>query len=395
MAKMTVRDVDLHGKSVLMRVDFNVPLDNEQNVTDDTRIRAALPTIQYVLEQGAKRLVLMSHLGRPKGKVVPELSLAPAAAKLAGLLGKPVRQLSDCVGPEVEAAVAGMGDGDVVLLENLRFHPEEKANDDGFSRQLASLGDVYVNDAFGTAHRAHASTVGVTRHLQPAVSGFLLEKEIEYLGRALENPDHPFIAVMGGAKVKDKIGAIENLLDKVDGLVIGGAMTYTFLKAMGVKVGDSIVDETNIEQAGKILALAKEKNVALLLPNDHLIADDIKNPVNTQVVEGDIPDGWVGLDIGPESTKVFVEKLKTARMIVWNGPMGMFEKQAFAAGTQAVARALAESGATTIIGGGDSVSAVEQCGVSDRISHISTGGGASIEFLEGKTLPGLAALTDK
>ncbi len=395
MAKMTVRDVDLHGKSVLMRVDFNVPLDDQQNITDDTRIRAAMPTIQYVLEQGAKKLVLMSHLGRPEGKVVPELSLAPAAAKLGELLGRPVKQLSDCVGPEVEAAVDGMGGGDVALLENLRFHPEEEANDDGFSRQLASLGDLYVNDAFGTAHRAHASTEGVTKHLQPAVSGFLMEKEIEYLSRALENPDHPFIAVMGGVKVKDKIGAIENLLNKVDGLVIGGAMTYTFLKAMGVAVGDSIVDEAKIEKAREILALAKDKHVALLLPHDHLIADDIKNPVNTKVVKGDIPDGWVGLDIGPESTKVFVEKLKTARMIVWNGPMGMFEKEAFAAGTQAVAEALAESGATTIIGGGDSVSAVEKSGVSDRISHISTGGGASIEFLEGKTLPGLAALTDK
>ncbi len=393
MAKMTVRDLGLAGKKVLMRVDFNVPLDDEQTITDDTRIRAALPTIQYVLEQGAS-LVLMSHLGRPKGEPNPELSLAPAAARLGELLGKPVKQLGDCVGPEVEAAVAAMGPGAVCVLENLRFHAEETKNDPEFAKQLAALGDAYVNDAFGTAHRAHASTEGVTAHLQPAAAGFLLEKEIEYFTAALDSPEHPFVAVMGGAKVSDKIGVIENLLDKVDCLLVGGGMTYTFLKAMGQNVGNSKLEPDKVDTAARVLELAKEKGVELMLPTDHVIADDFSEAANTQIVDGEIPDGWLALDIGPKTTAAFVEKLKTAKLVVWNGPMGVFEMEPFAAGTRAVAEALAESDATSIIGGGDSVAAVAQAGLSDKMSHISTGGGASLEFLEGKTLPGVAALSD-
>ncbi len=394
MAKMTIRDVELGGKKVLMRVDFNVPLGDEGNITDDTRIRAALPTIRYAVEHGA-RLVLMSHLGRPKGKVIPEMSLAPAAARLSELLSRPVRQLSDCVGPEVEAAVGEMKDGDVVLLENLRFHPEEEENDAAFSKKLAALGEVYVNDAFGTAHRAHASTQGVTRHVAPAVSGFLLEKEIRFFTTVLEDPDHPFIAVMGGAKVSDKIGAIENLLEGIDCLLIGGGMSYTFLKAGGGAIGNSMVEEDKLDTARRITDLAREKNVELVLPEDHLVADDFSETANRRVVKGDIPEGWMALDIGPETTAGFVDKLKKAKMVVWNGPMGVFEMEPFAAGTNAVAEALAESDATTIIGGGDSVAAVEQAGLSDRMSHISTGGGAALEFLEGKELSGLAALSDK
>ena len=394
MAKMTIRDVELNGKRVLMRVDFNVPLDDDRKITDDTRIRAALPTIEYAAGKGAK-LILMSHLGRPKGKVVPEMSLAPAAAALGKLLGKTVKQLGDCIGPEVEAAVAKMKDGDVVLLENLRFHPEEKKNDAEFAGKLASLGDLYVNDAFGTAHRAHASTAGVTKHLSPAVSGLLLEKEIEYFTKAVESPDRPFVAVLGGAKVSDKIGVIENLLDKVDCLIIGGGMAYTFLKAKGAAVGKSKLEPDKVETAAHILGLAKDKGVELLLPEDHVIADDFSETANRKTVTGDIPDGWMALDIGAETTMAFEAKLTTARMVVWNGPMGVFEMAPFATGTRAVAETLAKSDATTIIGGGDSVAAVHQFGVADRMSHISTGGGASLEFLEGKVLPGVAALTDK
>jgi len=394
MAKMTIRDVELKGTRVLMRVDFNVPLDDNRNITDDTRIRAALPTIEYAVGKGAK-LVLMSHLGRPKGKVVPEMGLAPAAAALAKLLGKPVKQLGDCIGPEADAAVATMKDGDVVLLENLRFHPEEEKNDAEFAKKLASLGELYVNDAFGTAHRAHASTEGVTKYLSPAVSGLLLEKEIEYLSKALENPDHPFVAVLGGAKVSDKIGVIENLLDKVDCLIIGGGMAYTFLKAKGAGVGKSKLEADKVDTAARILGLAKDKGVEFLLPEDHVIADDFNEAANKKTVTGDIPDGWMALDIGPATTMAFTAKLTTARMVVWNGPMGVFEMAPFAAGTHAVAETLAKSDATTIIGGGDSVAAVHQFGVADQMSHISTGGGASLEFLEGKVLPGVAALTDK
>jgi len=391
---MTIRDAPLGAKRVLMRVDFNVPLDDRQNITDDTRIRAALPSIRHALDAGAK-LVLMSHLGRPKGKVVPELGLAPAAVRLGELLGKPVRQLGDCIGPEVESAVAAMQPGDVVLLENLRFHPEEKKNDADFAAKLAALGDVYVNDAFGTAHRAHASTEGVTRHLRPALAGLLLEKEIAYFTRALESPEHPFAAVMGGAKVSDKIGVIENLLDKIDCLFIGGGMTYTFLKAQGVAVGQSKLEEDKLDTAARVLALAKKKNVALFLPDDHVIADAFREDANRKTVSGDIPDGWMALDIGPRSAAAFADKLKTARMVVWNGPMGVFEMAPFAAGTRTVAEALAAADATTIIGGGDTLAAVRQFGLSDKMSHISTGGGASLAFLEGKTLPGVAALSDQ
>ncbi len=394
MAKMTIRDIELGGKKVLMRADFNVPLDDAQNITDDTRIRAALPTIRYAIDKGAK-LILMSHLGRPKGKPAPEFSLAPAARRLAELLGKPVKQLSDCIGPDVDAAVASMQNGDVVMLENLRFHPEEEENAPEFSRKLAALGDLYVNDAFGTAHRAHASTEGVTKYIRPAVSGFLLEKEIDYLTRALERPERPFVALLGGAKVSGKIDVIQNLIKKVDCLIIGGGMAYTFLKARGVAVAKSLLEEDKLDTARQIMADAEQKHIEFMLPADYVVADDLNAAAKTKVVTGDIPDGWMGLDIGPKASTAFAKKLKTAGMIVWNGPMGVFEMEPFAAGTRTVAEAMAQSHATTIVGGGDSVAAVQQFGLADKMSHISTGGGASLEFLEGKTLPGVAALTEK
>lgn len=391
MNKKTVRDIDLHGKRVLMRVDFNVPMANGV-VTDDKRIRAALPTIQYVLDQGAS-LILMSHLGRPKGTGFdPEFSLKPAAEALSKLLGRPVQMAPDCIGPEVEAMAKALQPGDVLMLENTRFHKGEEKNDLELAKQLAALGDVYVNDAFGSAHRAHASTEGVARFL-PAVSGFLMEQELEYLGRAVENPAHPYVAILGGAKISDKIQVVENLLTKCDTLIIGGGMANTFLAAKGYDMGDSLVETGSIELAKEIMAKAGDK---LVLPVDAVVADKFDAEANSQVVDVDkIPAGWRMLDIGPKSIEKFGEVLKTARLVVWNGPMGVFEFPKFAEGTFAIARLLAELDAITVIGGGDSASAVKKAGVAKKMTHVSTGGGASLEFLEGKVLPGVAALNDK
>jgi len=391
MNKKTVRDVDLHGRRALVRVDFNVPLKDGQ-VTDDTRIRASLPTIQYLVDKGAK-VILMSHLGRPKGKPTPEFSLRPVAEHLSKLLGKPVSFAADCVGPAAEDAVRALKAGDVLLLENLRFHAEEEANDPAFAQKLAALGDLYVNDAFGSAHRAHASTEGVARYL-PAVGGFLMERELEYLGRALENPRRPFVAILGGAKISDKIKVIENLLGKVDRLLIGGGMANTFLKAQGLAVGDSLVEDGSLDVARQLMAQAGDK---LLLPSDAVVADALDANARAQVVPVNaVPSGWRILDIGPDTVRRYRAALSGARTVVWNGPMGVFEFPRFAEGTYAIARALAElPDATTVIGGGDSAAAVEQSGVADRMTHISTGGGASLEFLEGRVLPGVAALMDK
>ncbi|RLC64008.1 MAG: phosphoglycerate kinase [Chloroflexi bacterium] len=390
MNKKTIRDVDVRGKRVLVRVDFNVPL-KEGTVADDMRIRAALPTIQYLLDHEAA-VILMSHLGRPKGKVVSELRMDPVAERLAELLGRPVKKLDDCVGPEVEAAVEAMRPGDVILLENTRFHPEERANDPEFARQLAGLAEIFVNDAFGSAHRAHASTEGVTHYL-PAVAGFLMEKELEFLGRATENPEHPYVAILGGAKISDKIGVIENLLTKCDRLLIGGGMANTFFKAMGFEVGDSLVEDEAVETAG---ALIKQAGGVLVLPVDVVIADAFDNEANTRVVApNEVTPGWRILDIGPKTVSTFESALGGAKTVVWNGPMGVFEMPNFAQGTFAVARLLAHLDAVTIIGGGDSAAAVRQAGVADKMTHVSTGGGASLEFLEGKVLPGVAVLEDK
>lgn len=389
--KKTVRDVDVQGKRVLVRVDFNVPLDEDSRVTDDTRIRAALPTIQYLREHGA-RVILASHLGRPKGKVVDSMRLDPAAERLSALLGHPVRKLNATIGPEVREAVMAMRPGDVVMVENLRFHPEEEANDPTFARQLASLADVYVNDAFGTAHRAHASTEGVAHYL-PAVAGLLMEREIRFLSQAVQNPERPFVAILGGAKVSDKIGVIENLLPKVDRLLVGGGMANTFLLAMGHEVGESLVEPDKVDLAKDLLARSGGK---LVLPVDVVIADAFSAEAERQVVPVDqVPAKWRIMDIGPETVKRYAEALQGARTVVWNGPMGVFEFESFAAGTIAVAHVVADlPGATTIVGGGDSVAAVEAAGVADRITHISTGGGASLEFLEGRVLPGVAILQD-
>jgi phosphoglycerate kinase len=394
MAKATVRDIDVKGKRVLVRVDFNVPLDAERNITDDTRIRAALPTIKYLLERGA-RVILASHLGRPKGQRKEEFSLAPVARRLEELLGQPVSKLDDCVGPQVEAGVRAMKDGDVILLENLRFYKEEEANDEGFAKALASLADTYVNDAFGAAHRAHASTAGVAEFV-PGVAGFLMEKEIEVMGKALSVPERPFVAILGGAKVKDKVGVISNLIEKVDSLIVGGGMAYTFLKAQGLEIGKSIVDEEKLDLAKELMEKAKAKGVKFLLPVDVIVADKFAEDADIKVVDvNEIPSDWQALDIGPKTREAFAREIADAKTVVWNGPMGVFEMKPFAEGTRRIAKALADSRAVTIVGGGDSAAAISEMGFADKMTHVSTGGGASLEFLEGKVLPGVAALKDK
>jgi len=395
MAALTLKDVDLRGKRVLTRVDYNVPLDENLKITDQTRITATLETVRYVIGKGG-RLILMAHLGRPKGKPDPKQSLGPVAKRLSAILGKPVPLAPDCVGAEVEKMVAGMKDGDVVLLENLRFHKEEEDNEPGFASKLAKLGDVYVNDAFGTAHRAHASTEGVTKHFKQNVAGFLMEKELRYLGGALEKPARPFVAIMGGAKISDKIEVINNLLSKVDSLLVGGGMAYTFYKAMGLEIGRSLLEADKVDLAKDLI---KKAGAKLVLPIDNVVADKFANDAKTQVVHRDhIPAGWEGLDIGPETVKQFCEIVSKAKTVVWNGPLGVFEMPNFAKGTNAVAKALAEAtkkGTTSVIGGGDSAAAIAQAGCAEAMSHISTGGGASLEFMEGKVLPGVAALTKK
>jgi phosphoglycerate kinase len=390
MQKKTVRDVDVKGKTVLMRVDFNVPLKGN-TITDDTRIRGALPTIEYLLDKGAA-LILMSHLGRPKGQVKPELSLKPVAARLGELLGIDVKLASGTVGPEVEAEAAALKSGDVLILENTRFLAGEEKNDDAVAQQLAKLGDLYVNDAFGAAHRAHASTAGVAAHL-PSVAGLLMEKEIEFLGSTIENPAKPFVAIIGGAKISDKIGVIRNLLRKVDALLIGGGMANTFLAAKGYEMADSLVEAESIDTAKELMAEGGDK---LVLPVDGVVADAFSADAASKIVPANgVEAGWRMLDIGPKTIELFGAKLAGAKTVVWNGPMGVFEFPAFAKGTTAVAEMVAASGATSVVGGGDSVSAIQQAGLTDKMSHISTGGGASLEMLEGKELPGLAALDDK
>ncbi|GGK27431.1 phosphoglycerate kinase [Caldalkalibacillus thermarum] len=393
MAKKSVRDIEVKGKRVLCRVDFNVPLDGER-ITDDTRIRAALPTIKYLLEQGAI-VILASHLGRPKGQVKEELRLDPVAKRLADLLGKEVYKADEAIGPEVEQQIAKLEPGEVLLLENVRFYPGEEKNDPEFAKQLAKLADVYVNDAFGAAHRAHASTEGVAHHL-PAVAGFLLEKELDILGSALEKPERPFTAIIGGAKVKDKIGVIENLLTKVDNLLIGGGLAYTFIRAQGYSVGKSLLEEDKIELAKSLIEKAKANNVNFLMPVDCVVADRFAEDANTQVVAIDsIPDDWEALDIGPQTRERYRNIILESNLVIWNGPMGVFEMEPFAHGTNAIATALADCQGTTIIGGGDSAAAIEQAGMAEAMTHISTGGGASLEFMEGKILPGVAALEDR
>ncbi|MBR5535565.1 MAG: phosphoglycerate kinase [Clostridia bacterium] len=390
--KKTLEDVEVRGKRVLVRCDFNVPLDADGNITDENRIVGAMPTINYLVENGAK-VILCSHMGKPKGEPVPSMSLAPVAKRLSEKLGKEVVFAADneVVGENAKAAVAAMAEGDVVLLENTRYRKEETKNVAEFSAELASLADVFVNDAFGTAHRAHCSNVGVAEHL-PAVGGYLINKEIEFLGNAVNNPVRPLVAVLGGSKVSSKISVIENLLKKVDKLIIGGGMAYTFKAAMGQKTGNSLLETDYIEYAKKMLEEAGDK---IVLPIDTVVADDFNNDANTQIVEGDIPEGWEGLDIGPKSIELFKSVLADAKTVVWNGPMGVFEMSNFAKGTNEIAAMLAELDAVTVIGGGDSVAAVNQAGLGDKMSHISTGGGASLEFLEGKELPGIVALLDR
>ncbi|MCK4404097.1 MAG: phosphoglycerate kinase [candidate division Zixibacteria bacterium] len=398
MGKLTIDDIELKDKKVLVRVDFNVPLDEKGEVANDKRIVASLPTIKKILQDGGKA-ILMSHLGRPKGKKVPEMSLVPVAKRLEELLGKPVRFVNDCIGPEVEKAVSELKSGECLLLENLRYYAEETDNDPDFARKLANLGDIYINDAFGTAHRAHASTEGVTRYFKQCAAGYLMQKELKYLGMALANPQRPFVAILGGAKISGKIDVISNLMDKVDALLIGGGMAFTFYKAMGKEIGKSLLEPDKIELAKELLKKAEDKKVKFMLPEDVVVAPEAKEDAPSQVVGKDnIPPDWQGLDIGPKTLEKFAREIENAKTVVWNGPMGVFEINKFATGTIKIAQELAkitQKGATTIVGGGDSASAVAKANLKDKLSHISTGGGASLEFLEGKTLPGVATLTDK
>jgi phosphoglycerate kinase len=394
MNKKSIKDVELKGKRVFCRVDFNVPMSNG-NVTDDTRIRAALPTIQYLVDQGA-RVILASHLGRPKGQVVEELRLTPVAKRLSELLDKNVAKANEAFGESVQAEIKKLSDGDVLLLENVRFYEGETKNDPELAKEFAALADVYVNDAFGAAHRAHASTEGIAKHI-PAVAGLLMEKELEVLGKALSNPERPFTAIIGGAKVKDKIGVIDHLLDKVDNLIIGGGLAYTFVKAQGHEVGKSLLEEDKIDLAKQFMKKAEEKGVKFYMPIDAVVADDFSNDANSKNVDIDsIPADWEALDIGPKTSELFKDVIQSSKLVVWNGPMGVFELESFANGTKAVAEALADATDTySVIGGGDSAAAVEKFGLADQMSHISTGGGASLEFMEGKQLPGVVALNDK
>ncbi len=392
--KKGLKDLELSGKRVIMRVDFNVPLDKEGNITDDTRIRAALSSINYVLEQNT-RLILMSHLGRPKGQVREELRLEPVGVRLGELLGKEVIVVKDCIGEEVKKIISGMQSGDVALLENLRFHKEEEANDPEFARELGECADIYVNDAFGTAHRAHASTEGITHYL-PAVAGFLMEKEINFLGKLLYQPEEPYIAVIGGAKVSTKIGVLEKLLEKVNVLIIGGGMCYTFLKAKGFEVGNSLVESEKVSFAFELIKKADTNGVRLMLPLDHVVADRVEEGAKTKTVDTNaMPPAMIGVDIGPKTIRSYRREIKSGRTILWNGPMGVFEIEKFARGTNQIARALASCRGTTVVGGGDSVAAIKKIGVAEKIDHVSTGGGASLEFLEGTELPGIKALMDK
>jgi len=398
MAKKTIEDIQVQGKKVLVRCDFNVPLDENKHITDENRIRGALPTIQYLVKNGAK-VILCSHMGRPKGEFNMKYSLAPVAARLSELLGQEVKLAKDVIGPDAQALAAGMKDGEVILLENVRFHKEEEKNDPEFAKALASLAEVYVNDAFGTAHRAHASTEGVSHYLHPSVAGYLIGKELSVMGGALEHAEKPFVAILGGAKVADKISVIENLIEKVDTLIIGGGMAYTFLKAKGYGVGKSLLDESRIDYCKDMMAKAEAKGVKILLPVDTVCIKEfpspIDAPVDTVTVDADqIPDDMEGCDIGPKTCELFADTVKAAKTVIWNGPMGVFENPVLAKGTLVVAQALADSDAVTIVGGGDSAAAITQMGFADKVTHVSTGGGASMEFLEGKTLPGVACLDE-
>ncbi len=397
MAKLTIDKLELAGKRVLVRVDFNVPLNSELNVTDDTRIRAALPTIKKIIDSGGKT-ILMSHLGRPKGEISESMRLKPAAQRLAELLGTDVKILDNCIGEEVEKAVNNMSNGDVVVLENLRFHKGETKNDPEFAKKLARLGDVYVNDAFGSAHRAHASTEGVTKHFNQCAAGYLIQKELKYLGGAIENPKRPFVAILGGAKISGKIDVIDNLIGTVNSLLIGGGMAYTFFKAQGLSIGKSLLEEDKIDVAKKVMEKAKKNNVEILLPVDNIIAQKISDDAETKTTDtAEVPEGWLGVDIGPKTITKFEDVISNANTVVWNGPMGIFEQEKFSNGTMAIAKTLAnrtETGAISVVGGGDSVAALAKASLTNKITHVSTGGGASLEFLGGLKLPGIHALTD-